>query len=95
MSYDINILGIKTSGKHGIYEIEKSNAHVMMNLAVTLRELNRLDESEQHFISSLEIEKNPDCLNNYAILNIKKKKYNDAIKLLDMAIKKIIVLFTN
>ena len=24
MSYDINILGIKTSGKHGIYEIEKS-----------------------------------------------------------------------
>ena len=25
MSYDINILGIKTSGKHGIYEIEKSN----------------------------------------------------------------------
>lgn len=25
MSYDINILGIKTSGKHGIYEIEKSS----------------------------------------------------------------------
>ena len=25
MSYDINILGIKTSGKHGIYETEKSN----------------------------------------------------------------------
>ena len=25
MSYDINILGIETSGKHGIYEIEKSN----------------------------------------------------------------------
>ena len=24
MSHDINILGIKTSGKHGIYEIEKS-----------------------------------------------------------------------
>ena len=25
MSYDINILGIKTLGKHGIYEIEKSS----------------------------------------------------------------------
>ena len=25
MSYDINIIGIKTSGNHGIYEIEKSN----------------------------------------------------------------------
>lgn len=25
MSYDINILGIKTSGKHGIYKIEKSS----------------------------------------------------------------------
>ena len=25
MSYDINILGIKTSGKHGIYEIENSS----------------------------------------------------------------------
>ena len=25
MSYDINILGIKTSGRHGIYEIEKSS----------------------------------------------------------------------
>ena len=25
MSYDINILGIKTFGKHGIYEIEKSS----------------------------------------------------------------------
>ena len=25
MSYDINIVGIKTSGKHGIYEVEKSS----------------------------------------------------------------------
>ena len=25
MSYDINIIGIKASGKHGIYEIEKSS----------------------------------------------------------------------
>ena len=25
MSFDINIVGIKTSGKHGIYEVEKSN----------------------------------------------------------------------
>ena len=25
MSFDINIVGIKTSGKHGIYEVEKSS----------------------------------------------------------------------
>ena len=37
MSYDINILGIKTSGKHGIYEIEKSNNQkFLVDIKITL-----------------------------------------------------------
>ena len=37
MSYDINILGIKTSGKHGIYEIEKSSVQkFLVDVKITI-----------------------------------------------------------
>ena len=37
MSYDINIVGIKTSGKHGIYEVEKSsNQKFLVDVKISL-----------------------------------------------------------
>ena len=40
MSYDINILGIKTSGKHGVYEIEKSNKQrFLVDVIITLDDI--------------------------------------------------------
>ena len=40
MSYDINILGIKTSGKHGIYEIEKSSDQTfLVDVKITIDNL--------------------------------------------------------
>ena len=40
MSYDINIIGIKTSGKHGIYEIEKSSDQkFLVDVKITIDKL--------------------------------------------------------
>ncbi len=40
MSYDINIVGIKTSGKHGIYEVEKlSDQKFLVDVKISLEYL--------------------------------------------------------